>query len=126
MRIEVTPADIAASRYAVSPLGEAVSALRLCAGQRSAPALAPWVARARPAYERLRREQPAVGAFLALLRRGGYNADFIQPPPAGTGRTFVDEVAVVRATPLAQARKMGRDGRGEDHQDRRPAAHPGQ
>ncbi|RKN38866.1 ArsR/SmtB family transcription factor [Micromonospora endolithica] len=109
MRIEVTPADIAASRYAVSPLGEAVSALRLCAGQVSAPALAPWVARARPAYERLRRERPAVGAFLALWRRGGYNADFIQPPPAGTGRTFADELAVVRATPLAQARDELRD-----------------
>lgn len=104
MRIEVTPADVAASRYAISPLGEAVSALRLCAGQNTVPGLAPWVARNRPAYERLRRDLPAVGALLALLRRGGYNADFIQPPPAGTGRDFADELAVVRATPLAQAR----------------------
>ncbi|SCL40145.1 Helix-turn-helix domain-containing protein [Micromonospora pallida] len=105
MRIQVTPADIAASRYAISPLGEAVSALRLCAGQHSAPGLAPWVARVRPVYERLRRELPEVGALLALLRRGGYNADFIQPPPNGTGRSFADELAVVRATPLAQARE---------------------
>ncbi len=105
MRIVVTPSDIAASRYAVSPLGEAASALRLCAGQRSAPALTSWVARARPAYDRLRRELPAIGALLALQRRGGYNADFIQPPPDGTGRDFADELAVVRATPLAQARE---------------------
>ncbi|WDZ85654.1 ArsR/SmtB family transcription factor [Micromonospora cathayae] len=104
MRIQVTPADIAASRYAISPLGEAMWALRLCAGQHSTPALAPWVARVRPAYERLRRELPAVGALVALLRRNAYNADFVQPPPAGTGRSFADELAVVRATPLAQAR----------------------
>ncbi|QGN46525.1 helix-turn-helix domain-containing protein [Micromonospora sp. WMMD558] len=105
MRIEVTPADVAASRFAISPLGEAMFALRLCAGQNTAPGLAPWVARVRPAYERLRRQQPAVGALLALLRRGGYNADFIHPPPDGTGRDFADELAVVRATPLAQARE---------------------
>ncbi|MER7417280.1 winged helix-turn-helix domain-containing protein [Micromonospora peucetia] len=104
MRIEVTPADVAASRYAISPLGEAVSALRLCAGQNAAAVLTPWVIRARPAYQRLRRESPAVGALLALLRRGGYNADFIQPPPDVAGREFADELAVVRATPLAQAR----------------------
>ncbi|MEG3636176.1 ArsR/SmtB family transcription factor [Micromonospora palythoicola] len=104
MRIEVTPADVAASRYAVSPLGEAVWALRLHTGQHAVPGLAPWVARTRPVFERLRRDCPAVGALMALLRRGGYNADFIQPPPAGTGRTFADELAVVRATPLGQAR----------------------
>lgn len=104
MRIEVTSADVAASRYAISPLGEAMSALRLCAGQNSSPVLAPWLARARPRYERLRRTEPGVGALLALLRRRGYNADFIQPPPAGVGQSFADELAVVRATPLAQAR----------------------
>ncbi len=102
MRIEVTPADVAASRYAISPLGEAVWALRVHAGQHAVPGLAPWVARTRPVFER--RDFPAVGALMALLRRGGYNADFIQPPPAGTGRTFADELAVVRATPLGQAR----------------------
>ncbi|WP_433530153.1 ArsR family transcriptional regulator [Micromonospora sp. CA-263727] len=104
MRIEVTPADLAASRYAISPLGEAVWALRIYAGQHSVPGLGPWVARGRPAFEQLRRQMPEVGALLALLRRGGYNADFIQPAPAGTGQDFADELAVVRATPLAQAR----------------------
>ncbi|MGC5050310.1 ArsR/SmtB family transcription factor [Micromonospora sp. DT48] len=104
MRIEVTPADVAASRYAISPLGEAVWALRVHAGQHSVPGLAPWVARTRPTFERLRRERPAVGALLALLRRGGYNADFIHPAPDGNPRDFAEEIAVVRATPLAQAR----------------------
>lgn len=104
MRIEVTPADLAASRFAISPLGEAMSALRLCAGQHSSAALAPWRARVRDRYLRLRREQPAVGALLSLLRSDGYNADFIQPPPAGVGLSFADELAALRATPLHQAR----------------------
>ncbi|MEO3742436.1 DUF5937 family protein [Plantactinospora sp. B5E13] len=104
MIIDVTPADVAASRFAISPLGETMSAARLHAGQHSSAALTPWVARTRDRYLRLRREYPAVGALLGLLRRGGYNADFIQPPPAGIGLSFADELATVRATPLAQAR----------------------
>ncbi|MFC6015405.1 DUF5937 family protein [Plantactinospora solaniradicis] len=104
-RIEVTSADIAASRFAISPLGEAMSALRLCAGQHHSAALAPWLARAREGYLRLRRAEPAVGALLSLLRRNGYNADFVQPPPAGVGLTFADELAAIRATPLDQARR---------------------
>ncbi|WP_018255265.1 ArsR/SmtB family transcription factor [Salinispora mooreana] len=104
MRIEVTSADVAVSRYAISPLGEAMSALRLCAGQNAVTGLTPWAARARPAFERLRRGVPAIDALLALQRRGGYNADFIQPPPDGTAREFADELALVRATPLARAR----------------------
>ncbi|MDW5325477.1 ArsR/SmtB family transcription factor [Plantactinospora sp. KLBMP9567] len=105
MRIEVTSADVAASRFAISPLGEAMSALRLCAGQHRSAALSPWLARARERYLRLRRGSPAVGALLALLRRGGYNADFVQPPPSGVGLTFADELAAIRATPLEQARE---------------------
>ncbi|SCL20854.1 Helix-turn-helix domain-containing protein [Micromonospora nigra] len=105
MRIEVTPADIAASRFAVSPLIETMAALRLCSGNHhQAPALVPWVARVRPEFDRLRRELPALGALLALQRRRAYNADFVQPPPAGLDQDFAAELAVVRATPLARAR----------------------
>ena len=81
-----------------------MSALRLHAGQNSSAVLRPWLARTRERYLRLRREYPALGTLLGLLRRNGYNADFIQPPPAGVGMSFADELAVVRATPVAQAR----------------------
>lgn len=104
MRIEVTSADVAVSRYAISPLGEAVWALWLCAGLNEVTGLTPWVTRARPAFEQLRRSVPAIDALLALQRRGGYNADFLQPPPDGTARDFTDELAIVRSTPLARAR----------------------
>jgi DNA-binding transcriptional ArsR family regulator len=103
MRIQVGPADIAACRYAVSPLIEAMSALRMLAGLEAAGPLGPVLARLRPQYETLRRD-PAVGTLVALFRHRGYNADFIQPPPARVGLTFAEELAAVRATPLRRAR----------------------
>jgi hypothetical protein len=96
MRIAVGPDDMAASRFAISPLGEAMSALRIVAGRGPAGPLRPWIERARPRYELLRRDDRAVGALTALFRTAGYNADFIQPPPAGVGLTFEQELAAVR------------------------------
>lgn len=104
MRFEVTCADVAASRYAISPLIETVSALRLLAGQIPAGPLMPWAQQQTDRYRALRRAEPAIGALLHLHRPSGYNCDFIQPPPTGTGDSFADQLAVVRATPLAQAR----------------------
>ncbi len=104
IRIEVSPADVAASRYAISPLGETTAALRLLAGHLPAGPLRPWAERMRPRYTALRRSWPGIDAMRALYRRRLYNADFICPPPTGVGLTFADELAVVRATPLAQAR----------------------
>lgn len=104
MRIDVSPADLARCRYAISPLGETVAALRLAAGRRAAGALQPWVLRARPRYDALRRARPEVGALVATFHGNGYHADFIQPPPAGVGMSFADELAAVRRTPPARAR----------------------
>ena len=104
MRIEVSPADIAACRYTVSPLIEAMSALRVLAGLEPAGPLGPVLMRLRPRYEVLRRD-PAVGTLVALFRHRGYNADFIQPPPDRVGLTFAEELAAVRSTPLRRARR---------------------
>jgi len=104
VRIEVGPGDLAASRYAISPLIEAMSALRLVAGYEATGALRPWAVRARPVYAALRRREPAVGALVSLFRHSGYNADFIQPPPASAGMSFVAELAAVRDTPADRAR----------------------
>ena len=122
MRIVVGPGDVAASRFAISPLGEAMSALRVLAGREPAGPLRPWIERTRPRYDRLRRDTPAVGALIALFRGPGYNADFIRPPPAGVGLTFDQELAAVRATPLRQARaELARNLDGH----RRPSAYVG-
>ncbi|MEU9351110.1 winged helix-turn-helix domain-containing protein [Streptomyces griseoloalbus] len=104
LAIEVGPVDVARTRYAISPLGEAMQALRVAAGAQTAGPLRPWAERIAPRYEQLRRQVPAVRALTALFRRGGYNADFIHPPPSGTGGDFATELAAVRATPLHRAR----------------------
>ncbi|MFI6581192.1 DUF5937 family protein [Embleya sp. NPDC050493] len=104
LRIEVGPADVARSRFGISPLGEVVWVLRTLSGSHQAGPLRPWIERLRPGYERLRREQPAVAAMTSLYRRGGYNADLLHPPPSGTPAGIGDELAVLRATPLARAR----------------------
>ncbi|MGR6918429.1 helix-turn-helix domain-containing protein [[Actinomadura] parvosata] len=104
LAIEVGPVDVAHTRYAISPLGEAMNALRVAAGKQPAGPLRPWAERVAPRYARLLREAPAVAALTALFRRGAYNADFIHPPPSGHGGDFAAELAVVRATPPHQAR----------------------
>ncbi|MFK4693054.1 hypothetical protein [Streptomyces pristinaespiralis] len=42
LAIEVGPVDVARTRYAISPLGEAMQALRVAAGVQAAGALRPW------------------------------------------------------------------------------------
>jgi DNA-binding transcriptional ArsR family regulator len=103
MLIEVSPADLAGCRYAISPLIETMSALRLATGHDPIGVLRPWVDRIRPRAAELRRADPSVGALVSLFRRDE-NADFIHPPPSGPQRSFADELAGVRATPLELAR----------------------
>jgi len=103
MLIEVSPADLAGCRYAISPLIETVSALRIAVGHDASGVLRPWVDRMRARAAELRRVEPSVGALISLFRRDD-NADFIHPPPTGPQRSFADELAGVRATPLARAR----------------------
>jgi DNA-binding transcriptional ArsR family regulator len=105
-RIAVGADDLAASRFAISPLIELRDALRLLAGRthrRPPPGLRAWLDRARPAYGALRRDV-AIDAVNALQRER-WGADFIAPPPtSGLATRIGDELAAVRATPAEQAR----------------------
>ncbi|GID91082.1 ArsR/SmtB family transcription factor [Amorphoplanes digitatis] len=103
MLIQVSPADVAACRYAISPLFEAEGAVRTLTGHSQAGVLGPWIRRMRPRLAGLRRAEPAVGALISLFRTED-NADFLHPPPTGPRRSFADELAGVRATPLDRAR----------------------
>ncbi|MFC4056396.1 ArsR/SmtB family transcription factor [Actinomadura syzygii] len=103
-RIEVGPADLAASRFGLAPLLETLNALGLAAGRVPPGALRPWVERARPRYLAIA-DDPAVRALVFLRRRHGYMADFISPPPARPNLTVAEQLATTRATPLDQARR---------------------
>ncbi|MEU6426231.1 winged helix-turn-helix domain-containing protein [Microbispora sp. NPDC046973] len=113
-RIEVSPQDIAASRFAISPLNETMHAMWMLSGRTQAGVHAPWAAAARPRFARLLSGSPGARAMVALFRQGAYNADFIAPPPTGIDVAFAEEIAAMRATPLERARTeiaMSLDGR---------------
>ncbi|QKG22495.1 ArsR/SmtB family transcription factor [Actinomadura verrucosospora] len=103
-RIEVGQGDLAASRFGIAPLNEAITAIGLAAGRAPAGPVRPWVELARPRYAAIAAD-PAVRALAFLRRRHGYMADFIQPPPARPNLTVAEQLAVARATPLGQARE---------------------
>ena len=103
MLIEVSRADLAGCRFAISPLAETTSALRILTGHDPGGVLRPWVDRMRPRLAPLRRAEPAVGALISLFRRDD-NADFLHPAPADPRASIADELATVRATPLHRAR----------------------
>ncbi|MBO2464542.1 ArsR/SmtB family transcription factor [Actinomadura violacea] len=103
-RIEVGQGDLAAGRFGIAPLHEAITAIGLAAGRTPAGPVRPWVELARPRYAAIAAD-PAVRALAFLRRRHGYMADFIQPPPARPNLTVAEQLAVARATPLEQARE---------------------
>ena len=93
--------DLLNSRFALSPITELESLLRKLSRRRS-QLPADWAARVTPMFERLRAET-ALDAVLALQTER-YGAAFIVQPPASTNQTISDDLAAIRATPLAQAR----------------------
>ncbi|BCJ74890.1 transcriptional regulator [Catellatospora sp. IY07-71] len=109
LRFEVTADDLLHSRFAISPLFELDSLIRILAGlSRNQRLPVSWAARLRPAYEQLSAD-PAMRAVVALhsLRHG---PGFLAPPPGGLAQSIEDDLAVVRATPLPLARRDVRSG----------------
>ncbi|MBB2911375.1 DNA-binding transcriptional ArsR family regulator [Streptosporangium becharense] len=102
-RIEVSPQDIVASRFAISPLIVTHHALWILSGRKNAGVWRSWVERMRKPYLNLLARHPGLVATVALFRERHYNVDFCAPPPNGVNTPFEAELAVVRATPAEQA-----------------------
>ena len=89
--------DPARVRFAISPLWETMTALRvLLEPQRRAYHL-PWLDSVRPDLERLE-----LWPLLVLSPRTGWTPDFLTPAPAGPRTDVTDQLAKVRATPPEQ------------------------
>ncbi|GAA2265853.1 DUF5937 family protein [Nonomuraea roseoviolacea subsp. roseoviolacea] len=101
--IEVTPQDVAASRFAISPLIETMHAQWVLAGRVEAGPHRRWAERWRGPYLELERARPALRATAAITGNRGDNVDFVAPPPAGMSVPFETELAAMRTTPVAQA-----------------------
>lgn len=107
LRVEVSPEDVAASRFAIAPLHEVRGAVLVLSGLDPRTGhLRPWAERARPRYTELHREMPEVRALEALCAPPGhYRADFVSPPPSRPNETLRNQLLTVRATPLTLARE---------------------
>lgn len=103
LRFVVGRDDLLNSRFALSPVTELENVLRKLSGRKRTSLPPAWSARLMPAFHRLRRET-ALDALLALQSER-YGAAFVVQPPTSMAQTIEDDLAALRATPLAQARK---------------------
>ncbi|GLZ77591.1 ArsR family transcriptional regulator [Actinorhabdospora filicis] len=86
-----TPADLGRVRFAVSPIWETVSAVRVVTGPQGPGPHGPWPGRVARGLD--------LRLLALLLPRYGYTPDFITPPPGSRAPTIDDELARVAATP---------------------------
>jgi DNA-binding transcriptional ArsR family regulator len=107
------PADLLHVRFAVSPLFETINAVRLLAGLGGAlEQHASWLAMVGPDAG------DGLPALAAVQSRSGYVPDFISPPPASPSPSAAEQIAEVRATPLARVERelrLSRRGSREPH-----------
>ncbi|BCJ46903.1 ArsR family transcriptional regulator [Actinoplanes ianthinogenes] len=102
LRFEVDAEDLLRTRFAVSPIFELQSLIRVLA--LPAPGLPEsWLSRFRPAFDQLR-EQPGLAASLAL-KTAKSGANFYAPPPRGMAQTIEQDLDAIRSWPLGAARE---------------------
>jgi DNA-binding transcriptional ArsR family regulator len=102
--LELTADDLAATRFALSPMAELTGALHVLGGRYLPPGLGRWTAQARPRYLALRQGDPFFAALVDLLCVTSWLPDFICRPPSAMDTTFAAELAAVRAVPAGEAR----------------------
>jgi DNA-binding transcriptional ArsR family regulator len=94
--VRVGTADIAGTRFALSPLTELVAALQVLANPPGPPWLAGWVREHRPAV--------AGNPLLQIFVGARWTPDFLVPPPSRMDTRFADELSRVRAQPADRVR----------------------
>jgi DNA-binding transcriptional ArsR family regulator len=107
IRFEIGVADLAASRFAFSPLDETVMAIRLLAEPGKSAVNAPWVRWAQA--ELASRPQPLGRVWPLLINGLPYYPEFLIPAPATRCPAFDTELDRLRATPAQAVRaSLGR------------------
>jgi Helix-turn-helix domain/Family of unknown function (DUF5937) len=93
--------DLVHTRFAISPLWEAVASVRTLRDPGAHALHVPWVEMARPRVGDL-----DLGPLEALLGdRGGYTPDFLTPPPGTPLPDLAEELERLRATPAREVRR---------------------
>jgi len=102
IRLQIGVADLAASRFAISPLEETVSAIRLLAEPGKSAVNAPWV---RWAQAQLATRPQPLARFWPLVINGlPYYPEFLIPAPEVRCPSFTAELDRMRATPAGAVR----------------------
>ena len=100
----VGPEDLAASRFAIAPLVELEQLLRKLDTPASRTAVGAAVRASRWAARYAPLRMTLQARVLRALRPPSWGVDFTAPPPTGMARAPADDLALVRATPIALAR----------------------
>ncbi|GAA2759903.1 ArsR/SmtB family transcription factor [Actinopolymorpha rutila] len=99
--LSFSTADLALTRYAVSPMWEVVTSFRLLRGEVGPPLHRRWAAQVRP---RLVSAGLDRGWLAELIPPNGYLADFLNPTPASPFPALSGELETIRATSADQVR----------------------
>jgi hypothetical protein len=99
LELDFDLADLAALRFAISPMAEAVSALGVYGSAGGAGAHRPWLSDLGDV-----RRDAAFDLLHDLVPHEGYSPDFLTPPVSVPVGAFDAELAAVRATPAAVVR----------------------
>jgi biotin operon repressor len=100
VRFVFTVEDLARTRFAISPIWEAVHSLVAFRDPAAAALHVPWLRSLSGRLGGLELERA-----VALNPPRGFRPDFTTPPPAGPLGTLEDDLAALRRTPLAQIRR---------------------
>jgi DNA-binding transcriptional ArsR family regulator len=102
--LDLTSADLASVRFAVSPMSQLVGALAVLGGRRLPPGASTWRDAAQDRFNDLCRGDPLVRDFVSLLRSTRYVPDCVSVPPTRVSTSFEAELAALRATPVERLR----------------------
>ncbi|WP_329120326.1 DUF5937 family protein [Streptomyces sp. NBC_01465] len=97
--LSFSTADLAQTRFAVSPMWEVVTSFRLLRDSNDPPLHRSWAAQVRP---RLVKAGLDRGWLAELVPARGYLADFLNPTPASPFPTLAAELDAIRRTPAAR------------------------
>ncbi|MFJ7131068.1 DUF5937 family protein [Streptomyces sp. NPDC098101] len=100
--LSFSAADLAQTRFAVSPLWEVVTSFRVLAQRSDSAPHQRWAAQVRPRIVRAGLDR---GRLAALVPAQGFLADFLNPTPAGPFPALGAELDAVRRTPAGQVRE---------------------
>ncbi|MGP4104444.1 ArsR/SmtB family transcription factor [Nonomuraea sp. KM90] len=114
VRIVVSPRDLAASRFVMSPAANTVGALLALERGTSAYGVAPWAGQVRGRYQELLRAHSGLREVARAVRACRGVPDFLALPQSGMDTAIGDELAAIRDTPDGLAREqLERYGAGE-------------